>query len=295
MRMEDDLKRAQINRSGFTLVEMAVALTLFAFVMVGVYSIFNTSQKIQASGMDLSQAQQNARIALDTVENELRLAGFGIEPTVEIPILVASEYRVTFVRDMNANGTVDLGETVTYFLDRSSYDFISDSTPNPRDMVVRRLVSDSWNPGALPMSGYGDVVACAVTQQDDDDDDLDVPIFTYLDGNGNSLVDLDADDPYSSEYGHTISDSTALGKPVGGTNPVRIATIAVTIVTEGEAKDKFQGEYERVSLSSSVAPRNLPLGLTVASMNPDYVAPAPGGGGDDDEEEDDDKKKDKKK
>jgi prepilin-type N-terminal cleavage/methylation domain-containing protein len=264
MKRKTDGKRC----GGFTLVEMAVSLVLFSFVVVSVYSIFNSSQKIQSSGLDLSQAQQNARIALDTIEKDLRLAGFGISPTTQVPILVASEYRVTFVRDANGNGTVDLGETITYFLDTGSLDFISHSTPNPRDMVLRRLVSESWNPNAQPTSGYGDVVACSITQQTDDDGSLDVPMFDYLDENGVTLLDVGADDPYSSEYGHTISDSTALGRPIGGGNNVQIATIAVTIVAEGEAKNQFKGDYERVTLTSSVAPRNLPLSLALAKVNP---------------------------
>jgi prepilin-type N-terminal cleavage/methylation domain-containing protein len=256
------------NCNGFTLVEMAVALILFSFVIVGIYSVFNTSQQIQSSGIDLSQAQQNARIALDTVEKELRLAGFGIPPTAQVPILVASEFRVTIVRDINGNGTVDLGETITYFLDTGTTDFISYSTPNPRDMVLRRVVSESWNPNANPTGGYGDIVACGITQQTDDDESLDVPIFNYFDADGVSLLDLGADDPYSSDYGHTVSDSTALGRPIGGDNQVQIATIGITIVTEGEGKDQFQGEYESVTLSSSIAPRNLPLSLALAKVNP---------------------------
>jgi prepilin-type N-terminal cleavage/methylation domain-containing protein len=263
--------KGEANRSrcsGFTLIEMAVTMVLFSFVVVGVYSIFNSSQKIQAAGIDLSQAQQNARIALGTMETELRLAGYGIDPSVQVPILVASEYRITFVRDLNANGTVDLGETITYFLDPSTTDFISQTTPNPRDMVLRRLVSNTWNPNANPTSGYGDIVACGLTQQTDDDGSLDVPIFSYLDAQGNSLIDEGADDPSSSCYGHTISDSTALGRPVGGTNQVQIATIGIAVVTETEAKDKFQGEYERVAFTSAIAPRNFPLSLTLATTNP---------------------------
>jgi type IV pilus assembly protein PilW len=266
--MTTKVKSRKANCGGFSLIEMAVALILFSFIIVGIYSVFNSSQKIQAAGLDLSQAQQNARIALDTVEKELRLAGYGISSTIQVPILVASEYRITIVRDMNGNGTVDLGETITYFLDPSTSDFISHSTPNPRDMVLRRVASESWNPNAQPTSGYGDVVACGITQQTDDDGSLDVPMFDYFDEDGVSLLDVGTDDPYSPDYGHTISDSTALGRPIGGTNQIRIATIGVSIVTEGEGEDQFQGAYERVTLSSVLAPRNFPLRLTLAKVNP---------------------------
>ncbi len=255
------------RRDGFTLVEMLIATVLFSFVMAATFSIFNTSQDIQSAGMDLSEAQQNARITLGGLERELKLAGFGIDPTVQVPILVASEYRITFVRDRNGNGVVDLGETITYYLDPYKDDFAVSVTPNPKDMVIRRIVSDSYNPNSQPVSGYGDIFGSSITQQTDEDGSLDVPLFDYLDANGVSLIDQNVDDPYAPEYGHTVSDTTALGRPIGGSNGVRVASISITVVAESEAKDQLQDDYTRVTLSTAITPRNLPLNLQVASGN----------------------------
>jgi prepilin-type N-terminal cleavage/methylation domain-containing protein len=256
-----------VGRDGFTLLEMLVALVLFGIIIGGIYSIFNTSQNIQATGLDRSEAQQNARIGLDTVERELRLAGFGIERAVQVPILVASEYRVTFVRDTDSDGIVDPGETITYFIEPDTENFVSRTTPNPRDTVIRRVVSDGLNPNADPVSGYGDILAAAVTQQTDDDRSLDVPIFNYYDADGISLIDMNLDDPYDTYFGHTVPDS-ALGKPVGGSNDILLVTIGVTILCETEAKDEFSGDYDRVQISSMVTPRNFPLQLSLAKPNP---------------------------
>lgn len=265
--MKKKLRDTLMGRDGFTLVEALVATIIFSFIMLATYSIFNTSQSIQSAGMDLSEAQQNARISLDSVEREIRLAGFGIEPTVEVPILVASQYRITFVRDLNGNGAVDIGERITYFLDPEINTFTVLSTPNPRDMVIRRTVSTAYNPTAAPISGDGEIIASGITQQTDDDGSLDVPLFNYFDATGASLIDEDTDDPYSADFGHTVSDSAAMGWPIGGTKDVQIATIGINVVSESEAKDKFQNAYERVSLATSVSPRNLPLNLTLASNN----------------------------
>ena len=246
---------------GFSLLELLVGLIIFSLLMVGIHRLFNTSQNIQAIGIDLSEAQQNARIAMATLEKDLRLAGFGIPPHVQAPILVASEYRVTFVRDTNGNGVVDLGETITYFLDPNTSVFAAASTPNPRDMVLRRVTSDSLNADAQPISGYGDIVACGITQQTDDDGSLDVPMFSYFDEHSNSLVNTGAYDPCSADFGYTISDTTVLGRPPGGANQVMIKTIGITIVCESEATDEFLHDYQRVDLTTLVAPRNLPLNL----------------------------------
>jgi prepilin-type N-terminal cleavage/methylation domain-containing protein len=259
--MRETNKIRPTRSRGFTLLELAVALVIFSFVVLGMCRIFNTSRNSEAVGLDLSEAQQNARIALSTLEKDLRLAGFGIPTYVQVPILVASEYRITFVKDLNGNNALDPGETVTYFLDPNTADFVAASTPNPRDMVLRRTVSDALNPGADPISGCGHVVASGLTQQTDDDGTPDVPMFVYFDENGNSLVNLGADDPYDAAYGHTISDAASLGKPAGGANEVRVMAIRIAVVTETEAKDQFLDDYQRVSLLTRVAPRNLPLNL----------------------------------
>jgi hypothetical protein len=248
-------------------VEMLISVVILSFLVVGLFSIFNTSQNIQATGLDRSEAQQNARIGLASLEGELRLAGFGIDGTVQVPILVASEYRVTFVRDMDEDGVVDPGETITYFIEPNTDNFVAATTPNPRDTILRRLVSDNSNPDADPVSGYGDVVAAAVTQQTDDDGTLDVPLFAYYDANGYSLIDPSEDDPYDSYFGHTVPDA-ALGKPVGGVNDIQLVTIGITLLCESEAEDRFQNDYDRIEISSVVTPRNFPLQLSLAKPNP---------------------------
>jgi prepilin-type N-terminal cleavage/methylation domain-containing protein len=246
---------------GFTLIELLVTLTLSAFLLAAVYGIFNTSQNSQSLGLDLAGSQQNARIALATLEKDLRLAGHGIPPYVQSPVLVASQYRITFVKDSNDNGVVDLGETVTFFLDPNTSAFAVASTPNPKDMVLRKVVSDAFNPHADPVPGSGEIVASGLTQQVDNDGTMDVPMFAYFDADGASMISLEDSDPYSPSYGYTVSDSAALGRPPGGPNEVSLMTIGVTIVAETEARDEFLRDYQRVVLSTAVAPRNLPLNL----------------------------------
>jgi prepilin-type N-terminal cleavage/methylation domain-containing protein len=249
------------RRDGFTLIELMLAVLITALLSAGIFKIFGTCKNIQSSGMDLSDAQQNARIAKEALEKDLRLAGYGIPGYVETPVIVASEYRVTFVKDLNDNGLLDLGETITYFVDPNTETFMAAVTPNPRDMVLRRVASDALNPNADPISGYGDVVASNITQQVDGDGYLDVPLFGYFDDQGNSLVDFASLDPFSGALGRTVSDSTLLGRPPGGAKESAIATISITVITEGEAPDQFLKNYHRVLLSTAVAPRNLPVNL----------------------------------
>lgn len=244
------------DREGFTLLELLLAVVISAMLILGIYRTFGTCQNIQSAGVDMAAAQQNARIALETLETDIRLAGHGIPAHIQAPIVVGSEYRVTFVRDLNDNGLLDLGETITYFLDRNTSDFIASVTPNPRDMVLRRVVSDSLNPGAAPISGYGDVVSSNITQQIDNDGRLDVPMFTYYDDQGNLLLSSGSSDPFSAALGYTVPDSL-LGRPPGGPYEAATSRIRVAIVAESEARDEFLRDYRRVSLSTTITPRNL--------------------------------------
>lgn len=259
--MTTDTTKALARRDGFTLLELLLGLVISAFLMVGIFRIFNACNSIESAGTDLSDAQQNARIARDALERGLRCAGYGIPGHVQTPILVASEYRVTFVNDFNDNGLLDLGETVTFFLDPNTSSFMAAATPNPRDMVLRRVVSDSLNPDADPISGRGEIVAGNITQQVNDDGYLDVPLFSYFDKSGNSLSNYASLDPFSGVFGHTVSDSALLGRPPGGANDPAIATIGITVIAEGEAPDRFLKDYRRVRLSTAVGPRNLPANL----------------------------------
>jgi prepilin-type N-terminal cleavage/methylation domain-containing protein len=255
------------RRGGFTLLEMLISVVVFGIVLIGIYSIFGDSQSLQRKTVDRSEAQQNARNALDTIQRELRLAGYGIDGATQVPIIVASEYRVTFVRDMDSDGVVDPGETITYFLEPDASNLVSSSTPNPRDTVLRRVVSNAGNSTAAPVSGQGEIIAGALTQQIDDDGTLDIPLFIYYDADGISLVDPNSDDPYDACYGHSVPDAD-LGKPVGGANEIQIVTIHISVVCETEALDPRLNDYGRVVLGTTMTPRNMPLQLAHATPKP---------------------------
>lgn len=63
---------------GFTLVELLIAMGLAAVVAVAglsLYSSTNWSYKVQS---EISEAQQNARVAVDRLAKDIRMAGFGL-------------------------------------------------------------------------------------------------------------------------------------------------------------------------------------------------------------------------
>ena len=129
----NEVKSVNANRepreAGFTLVEITVAVLLFALVIGSIYSIYIRGERSQQVGIELAEANQNARSGVDLVARELRSAGYGVNPTSQPAIVTASQYRVTFALDFNGNRAIDQGEVVTYFLD-----------PNPSDPLDRKSV-----------------------------------------------------------------------------------------------------------------------------------------------------------
>src|SRR5439155_26125554 len=69
----------EIRSSGFTLVEMMVALVLFTVVIGSIYSIYVRGEKSQQVGIELAEATQNARSVVDLIARELRSAGYGVD------------------------------------------------------------------------------------------------------------------------------------------------------------------------------------------------------------------------
>jgi prepilin-type N-terminal cleavage/methylation domain-containing protein len=66
------------NRKGFTLIELLVAMAL-SFILVGaVYGTFTSQQKAYTVQDQVAEAQQNARMAMNILVRDMRMAGHGM-------------------------------------------------------------------------------------------------------------------------------------------------------------------------------------------------------------------------
>ncbi len=71
------LRRFLADTQGFTLIEVLIAMSVFFIVLFAVYTTFDTSQATYAAGEQRADIQQNARVAMEVVGADLRLAGYG--------------------------------------------------------------------------------------------------------------------------------------------------------------------------------------------------------------------------
>src|SRR5215471_9947073 len=251
-----NIKRAP-GASGFTLVEVTIAVLLFALVIGSIYEIYVRGEKSQQLGLELAEATQNARSGVDLIARELRSAGYGVNPATQPAIITASQYRVTFALDLNGNRQIDMGEVITYFLDSNTNDPIVAASPNPYDFVLRRVVGTPGDSIPAPTSGHGEIVAYGLTQRSSDAvTSKDVPLFSYHDASGTAL-ELKAgaaNDAAGVFFGKTVSDGD-LGKPPGPGAASKVQSVVVNMVTETKQKSLDSGKYDRVNVATSVEPR----------------------------------------
>jgi type IV pilus assembly protein PilW len=109
------LKR--LNKGGFTLVELLVAMAITGIVMASVYYTYYSQQKSYVAQEQLVAMQQNLRAAIFHMGREIRMAG--CDPTqIAKPtpgIQTAGPSTITFTLDLNGDGdTTDTNENVTY-------------------------------------------------------------------------------------------------------------------------------------------------------------------------------------
>lgn len=254
--------------SGFTLVEVTIAVLLFALVIGSIYEIYVRGERSQQVGIELAEASQNARSGVDLMARELRSAGYGIDPSSQPSIVTGSQYRVTFALDLNGNRHIDMGEVVTYFLDPNANDPLVAGS-NPYDFVLRRLQGTVGDSLADPVSGHGEIVAYGLTQRTADNvTTKNVPLFSYRNSAGTALETVagTVNDAAGAFYGKTVSDAN-LGKPAGPGKQSNVQSVIVNMVTETKQKNLDTGTYDRINIATSVEPRNFPY---IAQANAAY-------------------------
>ena len=70
---------------GVTLIELLIALVISAILIAGIYRAFIHQQKTYAIQEQVTDMQQNARVAINKMMREIRMAGFGVRDVLNSP------------------------------------------------------------------------------------------------------------------------------------------------------------------------------------------------------------------
>lgn len=85
---------------GFTLVEVMISLAVFAIIAAVLFAILLSNQRSSRVTVNLVEAQQNARVAIDVLSRDIRIAGYGIDIQNDQPVV---QYAAPFEIMFNAN------------------------------------------------------------------------------------------------------------------------------------------------------------------------------------------------
>ena len=109
------------SERGFTIAELVVAMALSGVLMAGIYSAYYSQQKAYVAQDQVTEMQQNLRVALYHLESEVRMAGYDPTQEAEAGILIANRGEMQIAKDDNGDGDTNLGgddpdEEIRYFL-----------------------------------------------------------------------------------------------------------------------------------------------------------------------------------
>jgi Tfp pilus assembly protein PilW len=102
------------SQHGYTVAELLVVTATLAFVMAGLFTLLSSGQQTYIVGSNRAEAQQSARLVLNTMVQELRTSGFDPLATGTFPAVTALANGTGFVikNDWNASGAIETGITV---------------------------------------------------------------------------------------------------------------------------------------------------------------------------------------
>src|SRR3990172_815269 len=108
-----DRSRAMWGQAGFSLAEILMATAISSVVLLALYLLYDINQVTFVKGEQQAELQQNARIAMDRIVRELRLAGFDPQTPPIIPALCttaiqsATATSIRFIADVDSDGTTE--------------------------------------------------------------------------------------------------------------------------------------------------------------------------------------------
>ena len=69
--------RNHASERGFTLIELVIALAIFAIISLAAFSVLSTTQQTSVMNDQTVQLQRNVRLAMDLIARDIRMTGYG--------------------------------------------------------------------------------------------------------------------------------------------------------------------------------------------------------------------------
>ena len=89
---------------GFTMLEALIASTIFLIVMFAVYTVYEAGEANYNRGIRKWDVQSQARLALERISREVRMAGYATPNKLTDPVVIASNDTLSLHADVDGTG-----------------------------------------------------------------------------------------------------------------------------------------------------------------------------------------------
>jgi len=183
-------------RSGFSLVELLVAMAITGVVMAAVFKIYTTQQDSYVLQEQVAEMQQNGRTAKYVMTREIRMVGYDPTGLAGAGFISAGGNIIHFTMDITGeDGTITVpGDDITYSLSADKELMRNDGANNQPvvenvEAVGFAYAFDADDDGSVDTSAGGNIMWAIDSDLTDTDNRLD----KYLDTNDDGIISIDDD------------------------------------------------------------------------------------------------------
>lgn len=129
--------------TGFTLIELMVAMAIASVLMAGIYTFYRNQLRSHVTQLVVADMQQDARVAMYMMTREIRMAGCDPRNNTGATIRIANAAEIAFDSDENGDGAIDVASERFYYglqagnLVRGSWE--DDLTPDDLNLVALNI------------------------------------------------------------------------------------------------------------------------------------------------------------
>jgi prepilin-type N-terminal cleavage/methylation domain-containing protein len=258
------------DERGFTLLESLITVTIFLIVLFSVYMVHEANNASYSRSEMRMDIQQNARVALSSMERELRMAGYGVPDcpgTSTLPRISEARPRtITFRADLrNVITTLTAAGTNTLVLSATTVIAAGDVIYVTNGAKAEALTVQNVNSGTLTVTTTTNLVNSYLSGSR-----LYVPRDVRYTVTGGQLLRAEriangtwpSDDSVLADRildQNTFRYYNALNTEIPSNNPVvspddNIRRVRITLIASGTPSGL---DLQTYTLTSDVKPRNL--------------------------------------
>ena len=124
---------------GFSLIELMAALGISAIVLTAITSTFISQTRSYNTQEQINAMQQNARVAMDMITREIRMAGYNTNDSLTFDGITYNAGQIRIQANINGDtDTGDANEDITYAYDAAD-DTIERTTGGSTEVLVDNI------------------------------------------------------------------------------------------------------------------------------------------------------------